>query len=98
MKYFILKMFINLDLCGIVRLMITQCLVHHIIMPEEDRVGAWGGMFKGVKCRHTLGKKKQTNLPFPLISKVVSPSLPPPCRLSAPCVVVFLLPYLPWRK
>ena len=57
-------------------------------MPEKDRVGAWGRMFKGVKCRDTLGKKKQTNFPFPLVSKVVSPSLPPPCSLSAPCVDV----------
>ena len=57
-------------------------------MPEEDRVGAWGRMFKGVKCRDTSGKKKQTDLPFPLVSKVVSPSLPPPCSVSAPCVDV----------
>lgn len=68
------------------------------MIPEERRVRAWGRMFKGMKYRDTLGKKTQANLHLPAVLKAFSPSLPPSCSASAPCVDVFLLPYLLWRK
>lgn len=45
-------------------------------------------MFKGMKYRDTLGKKKQADVHLPAVLKAFSPSLPPSCSASAPCVDV----------
>lgn len=61
----------------IVRLMITQCLVHHIIMPEEDRVGAWGRMFKGGNVGTLWARRSKLIFLFHSFQRSPHPALHP---------------------